>query len=224
MAAVATKAGGATRARVPRAEREEQMIDAATRIFGKRGYVGASMEEIAAASGITKPMLYAYFGSKDGLYAACMERGEQALERAVKEAVLHSSTPELRLWRGLVAVFDFFDRHPDLFAIGYPSGPTSGAFVEASARGRASMARLLTGLFVDTAVDAGVDPAAAREAEPLAHALTGATIALLAWSASRPKEPRELHALRLMNFAWMGLGNLVRGELWVPPADNEVTA
>jgi hypothetical protein len=96
-------------------------------------------------------------------------------------------------------------------------------FVEASARGRASMAGLLTGLFVDTPVGAGVDPDAAREAEPLAHALTGATIALLAWSASRPDEPRELHALRLMNFAWMGLRNLVEGELWVPPSDHEET-
>jgi AcrR family transcriptional regulator len=223
MAAVATKATGATRARVPRAVREEQMIGAATRIFAKRGYGGASMEEIATASGITKPMLYAYFGSKDGLYAACMERGERALEAAVSEGVLHSSKPERRLWHGLTAVFEFFDRNPDLFAIGYPSGPTSGVFVEASARGRASMASLLTGLFVETAVGAGVDPDAAREAEPLAHALTGATIALLAWSASRPEEPRELHALRLMNFAWMGLGSLVEGELWVPPTEDEVS-
>ena len=195
------------------------MVAAATRIFGRRGYAAASMDEIARASGITKPMLYAYFDSKEGLYLACMERGERALEAAVADAVVHAPTPELRLWRGLVAVFHFFDENPDLFAIGYPSGPTAGAFVEASARGRASMAGLLTGLFVDTAVDAGVGADAAREAEPLAHALTGATIALLAWSAGRPDEPRELQALRLMNFAWMGLGNLVRGELWIPPAE-----
>ena len=220
MAAVATKPARAPR-RVPRAVREEQMVGAATRIFARRGYAGASMEEIATASGITKPMVYAYFGSKEGLYAACMEKGERALERAVADAVLDSSTAELRLWHGLRAVFDFFDRNPDLFAIGYPTGTPSAVFVETAARGRASMARLLTGLFVDTAVHAGVDPDAAREAEPLAHALTGATIALLAWSAQRPDEPRELHALRLMNFAWMGLGNLVRGELWVPPTEEE---
>ena len=196
------------------------MIAAATRIFARSGYGGASMEAIATASGITKPMLYAYFDSKEGLYAACMERGEQQLERAVRDAVLHTAGAELRLWHGLRAVFEFFDRNPDLFAIGYPTGPTSSVFVEAAARGRASMATLLTGLFVDTAVHAGVDPDAAREAEPLAHALTGATIALLAWSAKRPEEPRELHALRLMNFAWKGLANLIEGELWVPPTTN----
>lgn len=199
------------------------MVDAATAIFAARGYNGASMEEIATACGVTKPMLYAYFDSKDGLYAACMERGERALEGAVADAVLDARSPERRLWQGLVGVFEFFDRNPDLFAIGYPSSPTSGAVAEASARGRASMARLLTGLFVDTAVGAGVDPDVAREAEPLAHALTGATIAVLAWSADRSDEPRELHALRLMNFAWMGLRSLVAGELWVPPADEEAS-
>ncbi|MEA2353247.1 MAG: hypothetical protein QOH38_1121 [Thermoleophilaceae bacterium] len=218
---VSTASGTVTRRRVPRERRERQMIRAATRIFAARGYHDASMDEIAHASGITKPMLYAYFESKQGLFVACLEKGERALEDAVAAAVSDSGTPERRLWAGLVTVFRFFDDNPDLFAIGYPSGPTSSTFAETTARGRASMARLLTGLFVDTAIGAGVDPDAAREAEPLAHALTGATIALLSWSAGRPDESRELHALRLMNFAWMGLGNLVRGELWMPPTDEE---
>jgi AcrR family transcriptional regulator len=195
------------------------MVRAATRIFAKRGYGDASMEEIARASGITKPMLYAYFDSKEGLLAACMDKGERMLEEAVKAAVLGGSTPELRLWRGLLAVFEFFDEHPDLFEITYRTLPPSPRFVEASRRGRVAMSELLSSLFVDTAVGAGVDPDVAREAEPMAHALTAATIAVLAWSAGRPDEPRELHALRLMNFAWMGLGNLVQGELWVPPTD-----
>ena len=196
------------------------MIRAATRIFARRGYHEASMDEIAQASGISKPMLYAYFDSKEGLLTACMDKGERLLERAVRSAVLDSATPELRLWHGLRAVFEFFDENPDLFAIAYPASP-SASLIEATRRGREAMAKLLTDLFVDTAVGAGVDPDAAREGEPLAHALTGATIALLGWSASRPEEPLELHALRLMNFAWMGLGNLVQGELWVPPSDEE---
>ncbi|HEX8065370.1 MAG TPA: TetR/AcrR family transcriptional regulator [Thermoleophilaceae bacterium] len=205
--------------RVPRAIREEQMLAAATRLFAARGFHVASMDEIARASGITKPMLYAYFDSKEGLFDACMAKGERQLEEAVREAALGAPSPEQRLWRGLVAVFRFFDENPDLFALGYPRGSTSGTFVAAAARGRESMARLLTALLADTAVGAGVDPDAAREAEPLAHALTGATIAVLSWSADRPEEPRELHALRLMNFAWMGLGNLAAGNLWIPPAE-----
>jgi AcrR family transcriptional regulator len=164
-------------------------------------------------------MLYAYFESKEGLFLACMRKGELQLEEAVRSKVLDAATPELRLWRGFRAVFEFFDEHPDLWSIAYEHGLPTGAPAEAAAQSQAAMARLLTDLFVDTAVGVGVDPQAARESEPLAHALTGATIGLLSWSAGRPDEPRDLHALRLMNFAWMGLGNLVEGELWVPPSE-----
>ncbi len=64
------------------------MIEAASRLFAERGFDGCSMEDIAKASGITKPMLYAYFDSKEGLFAACAERaGAQLGEelRAVGE-------------------------------------------------------------------------------------------------------------------------------------------
>src|SRR5207302_7286970 len=90
----------ARRGRMPRAEREEQMLRAATRIFARRGYQDASMDEIASACGVTKPMLYAYFDSKDGLLVACVRRGEQALHEAVRAAAEGGETAEQRLWRG----------------------------------------------------------------------------------------------------------------------------
>jgi hypothetical protein len=81
------------------------------------------------------------------------------------------------------------------------------------------MSELLTELFAEAAAHEGISASAARDSEPLAHALTGATIALASWSAGHPEESVESHALRLMNFAWMGLGNLTRGKLWVPPSE-----
>jgi AcrR family transcriptional regulator len=62
------------RTRVARAVREELMLEAAEDIFGSAGFRGASMDEIAARSGITKAMLYQYFDSKEALYDACTER------------------------------------------------------------------------------------------------------------------------------------------------------
>lgn len=56
--------------RLPRAERERQMLDAAAEIFGEQGYAGANMDDIAARCGVTKPMIYNYFGSKKGLFMA----------------------------------------------------------------------------------------------------------------------------------------------------------
>lgn len=57
---------------VPRPDRERQMIDVATAEFAARGYAGASMAAVAARAGISKPLVYQYFGSKDGLFLACL--------------------------------------------------------------------------------------------------------------------------------------------------------
>src|SRR6059058_3995935 len=77
----------ARRRRMPRADREEQMLKAATRIFARRGYQDASMDDIAASCGVTKPMLYAYFDSKEGLLLACLDEGDKRLRAAISEAV-----------------------------------------------------------------------------------------------------------------------------------------
>jgi AcrR family transcriptional regulator len=204
------------RRRLPRAEREEQMVSAATRIFAERGYGAASMDEIADAAGISKPMLYAYFDSKEGLFLACVERGSAVLRAEVREAALSARTPEQALFAGLVAVMRFIEENDESWAVLYPHGLGSGgSFEHAAARAHEDMSRLLTELMTTLAKSQGVDAEAALEREPLAHALTGATIAIGTWSRGRG-EPAELHALRLMNLAWMGLGNIIRGELWMP--------
>src|SRR5437763_9703003 len=63
------------------------MLEAGEGIFGARGFRSASMDGIAQASGITKALLYQYFGSKEGLYEACVERARGRLfERLERKA------------------------------------------------------------------------------------------------------------------------------------------
>ena len=69
------------------------MVAAAERLFSERGYHGVSMDEIAAASGISKPMLYDYFGSKEGLLLACVERARGRLFEEIAAAVRGAGTP-----------------------------------------------------------------------------------------------------------------------------------
>src|SRR5690348_8425984 len=80
---------------VPRAEREEQIVRLATAEFARAGYAGASVAAIARQAGISKPLIYQYFGSKDGLYLACLHgvaggllRRLEAAEREVDDSVL----------------------------------------------------------------------------------------------------------------------------------------
>jgi AcrR family transcriptional regulator len=80
----ASRAGGTKG--VPRADREQQIVSVAVDEFAERGYGGASMVAIAARAGISKPLIYQYFGSKDGLYLTCL--------REVADALLHRLEPE----------------------------------------------------------------------------------------------------------------------------------
>lgn len=69
--------------RIPRAVREQQMLDAAVEIFAARGYRAASMDAIAAEAKISKPMLYLYYGSKDELFSAVVVRESERLVSAM---------------------------------------------------------------------------------------------------------------------------------------------
>ncbi|MDL9935137.1 TetR/AcrR family transcriptional regulator [Gordonia sp. ABSL1-1] len=60
--------------RLPRAVREQQMLDAAVKVFSQNGFRDASMDAIAAEAKISKPMLYLYYGSKEELFSACIAR------------------------------------------------------------------------------------------------------------------------------------------------------
>ena len=104
-----TAAAAPDRRRLPRGEREERMLDAGERIFGRRGFRSASMEEIADASGITKALLYQYFGSKEGLYEACVERARARLFDRLEYEAESASPGRDRLRAVIAAYFEFLD-------------------------------------------------------------------------------------------------------------------
>ena len=69
---------------VPRSVREPLILDVAGQVFAADGYERASMDRIAALADLSKPMLYAYFGSKEGLYSAYIQRtGGELVQRLV---------------------------------------------------------------------------------------------------------------------------------------------
>ncbi|MFS2294370.1 MAG: TetR/AcrR family transcriptional regulator, partial [Actinomadura sp.] len=105
------------RRRMSRAERERQMLDVAEEVFGERGYQATSMDEIAERCGVSKPMLYEYFGSKDGLLAACVGRSKAELLDVTQKAMAGATTPQDILWRGMVAYFEFMDAHGKSYAM-----------------------------------------------------------------------------------------------------------
>lgn len=207
------------RSKVPRPVREREMLEIAGRLFGQRGYNDVSMDEIARAAGVSKPMVYAYFESKEGLFLACVELATTELIATVARVTPTSLPQDVRLWRGLLAVFTFMEEHRESWMLLYPHGPQSGGpFAAGAARANAEMGRLLTEIFHEAAKAEGIDPKlAAQASEPIAHALVAAVVGLGSWWSRHPEQPKEVQALRMMNLAWMGLGEISRGKLWLPP-------
>jgi AcrR family transcriptional regulator len=93
-----------------RADRRDQLLDTAQQVFLARGYGPASMDDVAEAAGVTKPVLYDHFGSKDGLLAAVIERaGAQMLEATT--GAIADLDPETALRQGLTSYFRYVDDH-----------------------------------------------------------------------------------------------------------------
>lgn len=93
---------------MPRKDRELLILDAAAEEFGTKGHVRGSTAVVAARAGISKPMIYEYFGSKDGLYRACLDRAGSRLVAAVASAQ-DGSHDIARAARTMEAVFRALD-------------------------------------------------------------------------------------------------------------------
>ena len=96
-----------------KAEREQQILAAAEEVFAERGFQNTSMDEVSLRVGVSKPMLYEYFSSKEGLLLACVARIRADLHSATLDAVSAAEPhgPRAVLEAGLEAYFDFADRH-----------------------------------------------------------------------------------------------------------------
>ncbi|MEV6936446.1 helix-turn-helix domain-containing protein, partial [Streptomyces sp. NPDC051132] len=199
---------GAVRAkRMPRAVRERQMLDAAVRVFGRRGYRAASMDEIAELAGVSKPLVYLYLNSKEDLFTACIRREAAALTAAVRAGVGEDLPADRQLWDGLRAFFAHTAEHPDGWAVLHLQARTHGEpFASEVAAMRAELVAFVTRLVVVAAREAHRDPGLPeREVAGLAQALVGAAEALAAWANATPGVTARQTAATLMNFAWSGL-------------------
>ncbi|WP_351226760.1 TetR/AcrR family transcriptional regulator [Streptomyces sp. NPDC002133] len=203
---------------MPRAVREQQMLDAAVHTFGQRGYRAASMDEIAELAGVSKPLVYLYLNSKEELFTACIRREAAALIEAVRAAVEPGLPADRQLWEGLAAFFRHTAEHPDAWAVLHRQARTHGEpFAAEVAVMRDEIVAFVTGLIGAAAREAhGGGELADRDVAGLAQALVGAAESLAGWANETPGVSAKEAAATLMNFAWEGLGNLMRGERWTP--------
>ncbi|MFF2845681.1 TetR/AcrR family transcriptional regulator [Streptomyces sp. NPDC058001] len=206
------------RRRLPRQVREQQIIDVAVHVFAKRGYHAASVDEIAELAGISKPMVYLYLDSKEGLFLACLRRESGRLVGAFQGAARDGGSPELRLYAGLSAFFAFVAGHRDSWVVLHrQASELTEAIAAAVAESRRAVMTEVTGLVRDGIAESERgDRLRDEDADFVAHALVGAADSLTYWVDRHPDESPERITLRLMNMVWLGMDRVLDGEAWLP--------
>ena len=208
--------GGQGTRKVPREVREPQMLDVALRVFAEHGYHGASMAEIAEGAGVTKPMVYAYFGSKDDLYLRCIDHATAQLLATFDIAQEADESLDEMLWRRILSYFRFVGEHRDEWLVARRQAVASGGpFSERVQRARRQAVQVVVSQLREALEAAGREEDGG-ELEPLAEAIVGAGEALADWWIDHPQESAEAMALREMNFVWLGLNGLRDGARWLP--------
>lgn len=169
------------RSRLPRDERMEQTLNVAHELFAERGYAAVTMDEIAAAVGVTKPLLYNYFGNKERLYIACMERAGDALTTTIGAAVAEAEGPEEALAAGVRAFFAFLDTDRAAWAVLFDETlPQVGEVADRVAEYRGNILDLVSGSLLAQLPENRRD-GARTEVEALSTAMLGAAEALARW-------------------------------------------
>jgi AcrR family transcriptional regulator len=174
------------------------MLATARALFADRGYAEVTMDSVAAAVGVTKPLLYNYFGNKEQLFLACMKPAGDALLTHIVTAVQKAPDAPAALRSGIHAYFDFLDAEGDAWRVLYDESlPADGEIAAHVGEYRARLANLVTAALQERTESPAV--------EPLSIAILGAAEALGRWWLRTQKLPAERTAELLIRTIEPGL-------------------
>ena len=197
--------------RLPAVERRQQLYAVALSLFAERGYRATTMDDIAEAAGVTKPLVYQHFASKRALYLELVDAVARDLMAAVADATVRAEGPRQQVELGFAAYFTFVVAHDEAFRLLYGRNDSEDPELgDALRRVEDAMAEA-----IDPLIAAGLD---AEHRRTLAYAVVGmAEGASRHWIATS-HEPgfvppaaaasaAEAHRLagRLADLAWAGL-------------------
>lgn len=197
-------------ARLPAARRRRQLFDVALETFARRGFNATSMDDVAEAAGVTKPVLYQHWRSKRALYLELLHDVGAELLRSLVDATVEARGPRERVEAGFVAYFRFVDERENAFRLLFGGRtPRDQEFERAVRHVEGSIADTVADL-----IEADID---ATHRQLLAHAVVGmAEGAGRHWLRSKsslhatpegpalPDDPDRL-ARRIADLAWAGL-------------------
>src|SRR5690242_13577654 len=157
------------------------------------------MEAVAERVGVTKPVVYTHFGSKEGLLLACLAQARAELLEVTTAAAAAADGPEAALRRGTLAFFRYVEHRP-AWSLLCAESTVAGEALEGI---RAQQTDFIAGLLASWAPDAS-----AQQLTGWAHVIVGACERLAIWRASEPAVTAEDATRYLMDLAWTGLAGV----------------
>jgi AcrR family transcriptional regulator len=195
--------------------RREVIERAATEVFADRGYSSASMDEIAKRSGVSVPVVYDHFRSKQDLHRRLLERHFAELRAIWRENITSEDPPEQRMPKALNAWFGYVQAHPYawrmLFADTSGDRDVQAIHREIAAQSRAALLPLLARV-------PGAETIAGSNAhddlDMVWEILRAVFQGLALWWQEHQHIPREQIVATAMNTIWIGFDRARRGETW----------
>jgi AcrR family transcriptional regulator len=192
------------RTRMRAGERRAQLVQVARSLFAERGFDGTSIEEIAAQAGVSKPVVYEHFGSKEALYAIVVDREMQQLLARVTHALQSGGHPRTLLERAALALLDYVETSTDGFRIlvrDSPVAQSTGTFASLLSDATGQVEHILVEEFDARGLDSSFAPMYAQMLVGMV-ALTGQ------WWLDAQHPDKQTVAAHLVNLAWNGLSSL----------------
>ncbi len=178
-----------TTRRLTKQARARQLLAVAEELFATQGYEATSIEDIARAAGVSRPIIYAHFGSLEGVLLACVERALDAYKHALAEAVrsVGPDDPASAIERGSQVYFSLIERDPQRWALLFSTTTAlSGEFAQRLADVRFAVVDLIADL-----VRAAAPNVPDEHIDAAAHAIAGAGMQYGYWWLRHPNMPRD---------------------------------
>ena len=171
---------------MPREQREQLILEVAGQLFARAGYDSASMDEIAELVGVSKPVVYSYFGSKEGLYLAYVERaGRELVERLISAWARGAATGS-RLRAPVAEFLSFVEERDNGWRVLFREAASSRPIAEQVAVVRGRIVEAIRQMVESSGADY---PPPASDA--VANALVGVGESLANWWLDHRQVPRD---------------------------------
>jgi len=190
-----------------KARTRELLLDAAARVFAQKGLAGASVDEIAAAAGISKALIYEHFASKKELHGELLETHVAELFGRMRANALAGTTGEERLRGGVDAVLSFVEENRVAFRVLFRDA-ADPEVAEVLAGVQAQAVEVIAALIHEDPDRILVDD---WVIETHAAMLSGAVQALAAWWDEHQDVSRADLVDRVIEFTWIGIEQLREG-------------